>query len=69
MQEAIDADLTGDGFAFDMFDYELASHEYCITWEVEDTLRALGLTIDEVNASEKLRYSLKKARRAQETSE
>ncbi len=31
MQDAIDADRTGDGFIRDMFLYELANHEYCIT--------------------------------------
>ena len=65
MQEAIDNDLTGDGFIFEMFDYELANHEYCITWDSEPTLQALGLTIEEVKASEKLLYSFNKARNSQ----
>ena len=41
-QDAIAADLTGDDFIFDMFVYELANHEYCITYDLDDTLDALG---------------------------
>ena len=60
-QDAIAADLTGDGFIFDMFVYELANHEYCITYDLEDTLDALGLTPEEVNADKRLSYALNKA--------
>jgi hypothetical protein len=65
MKEAIDNDLTGDGFIFDMFDYELANHEYGYTWDSEPTLNALGLTMDEVKANEKLLYGFNKARNIQ----
>ena len=60
-ENAIAADLTGDGFIFDMFVYELANHEYCITYDLEDTLDALGLTPEEVNADELLKHGLNKA--------
>ena len=60
-ENAIAADLTGDGFIFDMFVYELANHEYCITYDLEDTLDALGLTPEEVNADNRLSYALNKA--------
>ena len=60
-ENAIAADLTGDGFIFDMFVYELANHEYCITYDLEDTLDALGLTPEEVNADKRLSYALNKA--------
>ena len=60
-ENAIAADLTGDGFIFDMFVYELANHEYCITYDLEDTLDALGLTPEEVNAEKRLSYALNKA--------
>lgn len=63
MQESIDGDTTGDGFIFDMFDYELANHEYSYTWDIEPTLDALGLTIDEVKANDKLLHGLEKARK------
>jgi hypothetical protein len=65
MQEAIDNDSTGDGFIFEMFNYELGNHEYCVTWDVGPALDALGLTLDEVNASPKLLHGLQKARKAQ----
>lgn len=64
MQAAIDGDLTGDGFIFDMFSYQLANHEYGYTWDVEPTLDALGLTLQEVNASFNLKRGLNKARKA-----
>ena len=61
LKNAITADTTGDGFIFDMFVYELANHEYCITYDLEDTLDALGLTPEEVNADELLKHGLNKA--------
>ena len=60
-QDAIAADLTGDGFIFDMFLYELANHEYCITYDLEDTLDALGLTVEQIKADKRLHYGLNKA--------
>ena len=60
-QDAIAADTTGDGFIFDMFVYELANHEYCITYDLEDTLDALGLTAEQINADKRLTHSLNKA--------
>ena len=60
-ENAIAADLTGDGFIFDMFVYELANHEYCITYDLEDTLDALGLTAEEINADKRLTHGLNKA--------
>ena len=62
MQAAIRNDIDGSGFIKDMFLYELANHEYCITYDLEPTLDALGLTADEVNASPALLNGLKLAR-------
>ncbi len=61
MQTAIAEDTTGDGFICDMFLYELANHEYCITYDLEDTLDALDLTTDEINDDERLLHGMKKA--------
>jgi hypothetical protein len=61
MQDAIDGDSTGEGFVFDMFSYELWNHEFSYTNNVSDALAALGMTENEVNASEKLRHGLKLA--------
>ena len=54
-----------DDFLFHMFNYELANHEYCITYDIDDTLDALGLTIDEINADPRMADALKKAIAAQ----
>ena len=61
---AIAADTTGDGFIYDMFYYELANHEYCITYEYDETFEALGLTEKQVFADERLLHGLKKAEKA-----
>ena len=61
MQDAVAADKTGDGFICDMFLYELANHEYCITYDYEETFDALGLTLEKVNADQRLIRGLQKA--------
>ena len=63
---AIENDATGDGFIFEMFNYELANHEYIVSGDVSYTLDALGFTFDEVNSSATLLRGLKKAIKAQE---
>ena len=63
MQDAIDADKTGDGFILDMFYYELANHEYCITYDYEETFDTLGLTEEQINADKRLLHGLEKARK------
>ena len=59
MNEAILADYDGTGFIKDMFLYELANHEYCITHDLEPTLAALNLTEDDIQNSEALMHGLK----------
>lgn len=63
MEKAIAEDKDGTGFIYDMFSYELANHEYCITYDEEPTLDACGLTIEEVNQNKALASGLKKAKR------
>lgn len=65
MKEAITADTTGEGFILDMFNYELANHEYVITYDITDTLEALGLTVDDINNNPLLAKGLELARKAQ----
>ena len=60
-EDALAADTTGEGIIKDMFLYELGNHEYCITYDLEDTLDAVGLTVDEINADKRLLCGLKKA--------
>ena len=67
MDAAIAKDETGEGFIYDMFNYELANHEYCITYDLEPTLDALGLTEDEVLNDERLMRGLEKAQNNQFT--
>ena len=63
MKETIDSDLDGTGFIQDMFLYELANHEYCITYDLEPTLAALGLTEEEVANDPRLLNGLKLAKK------
>jgi hypothetical protein len=65
VQDAIDGDPTGDGFVFDMFNHELADHEYIVSGDVSSTLDAIGLSLEEVSASKKLTRGLKKSIAAQ----
>lgn len=57
-KDAIKNDLTGEGYIKDMFEYELANHEYGYTNNIDDTLIALGLTIDNINNDERLKHGL-----------
>lgn len=43
------------------FIYELANHEYCITYNVDDALDALGITLEEIKNDERLKRILKEA--------
>ena len=53
-KEAVNNDTDGTGYILDMFSYELSNHEYCYTWDVSDTLDALGYTREEINQDAKL---------------
>ena len=61
LDAAIAADETGEGFILDMFRYELANHEYCITCDYEDTLDAVGLTEEDLQQQPKLYKALHRA--------
>ena len=64
MDDLIAADNTGDGFIFDMFYYELCNHEYGYVGEeaIEDTLTALGLKEEQIEADPRLKNGFDKAR-------
>lgn len=55
----------GDDYLFEMFNYELANHEYSYTQDLTDTLEALGLTMEEINADPRMADALKRAIAAQ----
>lgn len=61
--DLIEADKTGDGYIKDMFVSELENHEYCITYELDDTLDALELTYEQVINSPTLKHGLELARK------
>jgi hypothetical protein len=65
LQDAVDADSTGEGFIFDMFNYELSDHEYIITHDVSDTLDALGLEPEDIEKNPRLQHGLKLAKKRQ----
>ena len=60
--EAIEKDITGEGFIYDMFLYELGNHEYGYTLDATDTLEALGFTFKEVMSKDNLKNGFEKAR-------
>lgn len=60
------AAMQDDEYLFTMFNYELANHEYGYTGELDDTLDALGLTIEEINTNPRMADALKRAIAAQE---
>lgn len=55
---AVAEDTTGEGFIREMFSYELANHEYCVTMDLTDTFEALDLTLEEVNSNRALMHGL-----------
>jgi len=61
VKEAMNDEKTGETYIYQMFDYELGNHEFCLTHDVEDTLDALGLTDDEVSENPRLSAGLEKA--------
>ena len=50
-----------DDYLYHMFNYELANHEYSYTGELDDTLDALGLTMEEINADVRMVDALHRA--------
>lgn len=61
LHEAVAGDKTGDGFIYEMFLYELNVHEYGYTMDTEDTLDALGYTVEEVLGNPRLKRGIEKA--------
>ena len=53
--------LKDDEFLESAFEYELGNHEYIITYDVGDALRALGITYKEYQENERYKNIMKKA--------
>lgn len=62
-QAAIDADQTGEGFIKEMFVYELRNHEYSYTGDASDTLRACGVSEEDLRNKPNLARGLKLAKK------
>lgn len=60
-QEAINADVNGDGFIFSMFIAEMANHEFDYTGDLDESLDACGFTLSQVLEKPNLKNGLKKA--------
>lgn len=58
LDEAIAADKAGDNFIYEMFLTELSNHEYGYTGDVQDTLDALGITPQYMEAMPQLKAGL-----------
>ena len=56
-----EAALQDDQYVYEGFLYELANHEYCITYEYEYALGAMGLTEKQVSLDARLLKLLKQA--------
>ena len=50
-----------DDFLQSAFEYELENHEYIITYDLSDTLRALGISYKEYQESERYQNIMKVA--------
>ena len=61
IQDAMDADKSGDGFIYQMFYAALEGHDYCFTMDAEDALVYLGITIAEIESTPKLKKAFHKA--------
>lgn len=60
-KEIIKNDITGDGYVYQMFKYELSNHEYGYTYSLSQTLDSLDLTLEEIKKDEALLNGLNKA--------
>ena len=63
-EQAIKNDFDGTGFIREMFEYEMNNHEYGYTRDITDTLDCLNLTMEQIQANEKLLNGFRIARKA-----
>jgi len=56
--EAVASDKTGKGYIFQMFRFELESHDYDFTEDLDDTLAAVGLTMEVIEGNKALKRGL-----------
>ena len=58
----MDEAMKDDDFLLSAFEYELGNHEYIITYEIDETLDALGIDPEEYLNSERMRRIMKQAK-------
>ena len=63
---AIKEDKDGTGFIYEMFNYELANHEYSYTYDYTTAIEALNLTMKQIKENENLWNGFRKAKEYQE---
>ena len=61
IRKAIAKDRTGEGFIYDMFYTELCNHEFSVTYDSSDAIRALGLTQEKVLSDSRLHHGINRA--------
>lgn len=60
--EELKENLKNDEFLKSAFRYEMSNHEYIVTYDMSDTLRALGITLKEYQKSERMQKLFKEAK-------
>lgn len=60
-EKEMDKALEDDDFLQSAFEFELANHEYIITYDIMDTLRALGISLKEYQESERMQRIMNQA--------
>ena len=60
--EELKENLKNDEFLKSAFRYEMSNHEYIITYDVSDALRALGITLKEYQESERMQKLFQEAK-------
>ena len=58
----MDEAMKDDDFLLSAFEYELGNHEYIITYEIDETLDALGITPEEYSNSDRMKRIMKQAK-------
>lgn len=58
MKNAFDSDKTGEGFILDALLYEMGNHEFAVTWDIDDALRAIGITHKQVEQDSRITHAI-----------
>ena len=60
--EELKENLKNDEFLKSAFRYEMSNHEYIVTYDIYDTLRALEITLEEYQKSERMKKLFEEAK-------